>query len=84
MLEPPEGVEDRIVVTCTKDDVELGAPDWEVAPCGFDGEVDAYFIGGRVYWTCTDYGTEYEGNEDDFGPDPDDARDRALEAAWAD
>jgi hypothetical protein len=85
MLEPPEGVEDNITVTCTKDDVELGAPDWEVAPCGFSSEVTAYFMGGRVYWTCPDCNTEYEGDEDDFGPDPDAAyeaaRERRMEGA---
>lgn len=53
--------------------------------CGFDGDVDAQVWNHVVTATCPRCGGEIEKDVDemfDDGPDPDDARDLAMEREW--
>lgn len=59
----------------------LGFTEDVTSLCAFDGEVDVQAEGGVLYWTCPECG--YDHTQDaapEFEEDPDDARDRWLDA----
>ena len=75
---------DRIAANVTKMNAAIeGCPKSQEShhECGFDGDVDVQVWSGGITWTCPWCGYEHDDDADGiWEPDPDDARDRDLDA----